>query len=77
MHQHCKVCAEACRRCEQACDEGSYTGPEEMFELVHQMRTRIITSPSFDAERVLGAILFQDTMDRDIGVCRRAITCGR
>jgi fructose-bisphosphate aldolase class I len=39
---------------------------DEMFELVHQMRTRVITSPSFNGERILGAILFEDTMDRDI-----------
>ena len=38
-----------------------------MFDLVHQMRTRIITSPSFDGGRILAAILFEDTMDRDIG----------
>jgi fructose-bisphosphate aldolase class I len=39
---------------------------DEMFELVHQMRTRVITSPGFTGERLLGAILFEDTMDRDI-----------
>jgi fructose-bisphosphate aldolase class I len=39
---------------------------DEMFELVHQMRARVITSPSFTGERILGAILFEDTMDRDI-----------
>src|SRR3974390_2196444 len=39
---------------------------DEMFELVHQMRTRVITSPSFTGDRILGAILFEDTMDRDI-----------
>jgi fructose-bisphosphate aldolase class I len=39
---------------------------DEMFELVHQMRTRVITSPSFTGERILGAILFEDTMERDI-----------
>jgi fructose-bisphosphate aldolase, class I len=39
---------------------------DEMFELVHQMRTRVITSPGFTGERILGAILFEDTMDRDI-----------
>jgi fructose-bisphosphate aldolase class I len=39
---------------------------DEMFELVHQMRTRVITSPSFTGKRILGAILFEDTMDRDI-----------
>jgi len=39
---------------------------DEMFDLVHQMRTRVITNPSFTGERILGAILFEDTMDRDI-----------
>jgi fructose-bisphosphate aldolase, class I len=39
---------------------------DEMFELVHHMRARVITSPSFTGERILGAILFEDTMDRDI-----------
>jgi fructose-bisphosphate aldolase class I len=39
---------------------------DEMFELVHQMRTRVITSPSFTGKRILAAILFEDTMDRDI-----------
>jgi fructose-bisphosphate aldolase, class I len=39
---------------------------DEMFELVHQMRTRVITSPGFSGERILGAILFEDTMDRYI-----------
>ena len=37
-----------------------------MFAIVHQMRTRIITSPSFTGERILAAILFENTMDRDI-----------
>lgn len=46
--------------------EGSYSGEDEMFDLVHQMRTRIITSPSFDADHILGAILFEQTMDREI-----------
>lgn len=46
--------------------EDAYSGDEEMFDLVHQMRTRIITSPSFDGDRVLAAILFEMTMDRDI-----------
>jgi fructose-bisphosphate aldolase, class I len=39
---------------------------DEMFDLVHQMRTRVITSPSFTGERIVGAILFEDTMDRKI-----------
>jgi fructose-bisphosphate aldolase class I len=39
---------------------------DEMFDLVHQMRRRIITSPSFTGERIIGAILFEDTMDREI-----------
>lgn len=46
--------------------EHEYSGDDEMFELVHQMRTRIITSPSFDGNRILAAILFENTMDRDI-----------
>ena len=46
--------------------ENAYSGDEQMFDLVHQMRTRIITSPSFDGNRIIAAILFKDTMDRDI-----------
>ena len=46
--------------------EGAWSNDEEMFALVHQMRTRIITSPSFTGERILGAILFENTMDRNI-----------
>ncbi len=46
--------------------EGAWSNDEEMFALVHQMRTRIIKSPSFTGERILGAILFENTMDRDI-----------
>ena len=44
----------------------AWTDDDEMFDLVHQMRTRVITSPSFTGERILGAILFEDTMDREI-----------
>src|SRR5262249_33429231 len=44
----------------------SWTDDDEMFDLVHQMRTRVITSPSFTGERIIGAILFEDTMDREI-----------
>ncbi|MBA3653447.1 MAG: fructose bisphosphate aldolase [Actinobacteria bacterium] len=47
-------------------DEGEYSGDEEMFAKMHEMRSRIITSPSFNGDRVLGAILFEGTMDRDI-----------
>ena len=46
--------------------EGAWSNDEEMFTLVHQVRTRIITSPSFNGERIIGAILFENTMDRDI-----------
>jgi len=46
--------------------EGAWSNDEEMFALVHQMRTRIITSPSFTGEQILAAILFENTMDRDI-----------
>ena len=46
--------------------ESAWSNEAEMFALVHQMRTRIITSPSFNGERIIGAILFEDTMDRDI-----------
>ena len=46
--------------------EDSWTDEEGMYALVHQMRTRIITSPSFTGQRILGAILFENTMDREI-----------
>ena len=46
--------------------EGSWSNEEEMFAIVHQMRTRIITSSGFNGERIIGAILFENTMDRDI-----------
>ncbi|WP_163528611.1 fructose bisphosphate aldolase [Halobacillus ihumii] len=46
--------------------EDSYSGEDEMFDLVHQMRTRIITSPAFNSDHILGAILFEQTMDREI-----------
>src|SRR6266566_484005 len=46
--------------------EGAWSNEEEMFALVHQMRTRLMTSPSFTGERILAAILFENTMDRDI-----------
>jgi fructose-bisphosphate aldolase class I len=46
--------------------EGAWSNEEEMFAIVHEMRMRIITSPSFTGERILGAILFENTMDRAI-----------
>jgi fructose-bisphosphate aldolase class I len=46
--------------------EDEYSGDEQMFDLVHQMRTRIITSPSFGGDRIVAAILFEMTMDREI-----------
>jgi fructose-bisphosphate aldolase class I len=46
--------------------DGAWANEEEMFALVHQMRTRIITSPAFTGRRILGAILFENTMDRSI-----------
>ncbi|GAB2696849.1 fructose bisphosphate aldolase [Aliiglaciecola aliphaticivorans] len=46
--------------------EDEYNGDEEMFDKVHEMRTRIITSNAFNGKRVLGAILFENTLDRDI-----------
>jgi fructose-bisphosphate aldolase class I len=47
--------------------DSAWSDDAEMFRLVHQMRTRIITSPAFSGERVIGAILFEDTMEREIG----------
>ena len=44
-------------------EEGAWSGDEEMFGLIHQMRTRIITSPAFTGDKVIGAILFERTMD--------------
>ena len=46
--------------------ENAWSNDEEMFTVVHQMRTRIITSPSFNGERIIGAILFENTMEREI-----------
>ncbi len=47
-------------------EEDAYANDEEMFNLVHDMRTRIVTSPAFNGDRILCAILFENTMDRDI-----------
>jgi fructose-bisphosphate aldolase class I len=48
-------------------EESSYTSEAEMFDLVHAMRARIAQAPEFTGDKVLGAILFEMTMDRDIG----------
>ena len=47
-------------------EENEYSNDEEMFNLVHEMRTRIITSPAFNGDKILGAILFEQTMDREV-----------
>ncbi|MGV3128860.1 fructose bisphosphate aldolase [Staphylococcus simulans] len=47
-------------------EENEYSNDDEMFDLVHEMRTRIITSPAFNGDKILGAILFEQTMDREI-----------
>jgi len=47
-------------------EDSAYSSEEEMFDLIHQMRSRIITSPVFTGDRVLAAILFEQTMDREI-----------
>ena len=44
-----------------------YSSDAEMFDLVHAMRTRVLTSPAFDGSRILAAILFEQTMERDVG----------
>ena len=46
--------------------ESAWSGDAAMMDLIHAMRVRIITSPSFNGDRILGAILFEDTMDRDV-----------
>ena len=48
-------------------EENTYSGEQAMMDLVHQMRTRIVTSPVFTGDRIAGAILFEATMDRQFG----------
>ncbi|MFY8237655.1 MAG: class I fructose-bisphosphate aldolase, partial [Ilumatobacteraceae bacterium] len=48
-------------------EESEYSGDEEMFDVMHAMRSRMVQSPAFTGDRVLGAILFEGTMDRQIG----------
>ena len=47
-------------------DESGYANDDEMFDIVHAMRTRIITDPAFKGDRILGTILFQNTLDREV-----------
>ena len=46
--------------------EDAWSNDDEMFAVVHEMRTRIMTSPAFSGDRILGAILFENTMDREV-----------
>jgi fructose-bisphosphate aldolase class I len=48
-------------------EENTYSGEQQMMDLVHQMRSRIVTSPVFTGQRIAGAILFEATMDREFG----------
>jgi fructose-bisphosphate aldolase class I len=48
-------------------EESAYAGDEQMYDLIHEMRSRIVTSRAFDGDRVVGAILFEQTMRRRIG----------
>ena len=52
--------------------ESAYSGDDQMFEKIHEMRTRIITSPAFGGDRILGAILFENTMERQVDGCGTA-----
>ena len=61
---------------EYGIDESRYTSEEGMFDLVHAMRTQVITDPAFDGSHILGAILFEQTMERDMQASRRPGTCG-
>jgi fructose-bisphosphate aldolase class I len=51
---------------EYGIDESRYSSEKEMFDLVHVMRTRVITDPAFDGSRILATILFEQTMERDM-----------
>ena len=46
--------------------EDAWSTDDEMFDVVHEMRTRIMTCPTFNGDRILGAILFENTMDREV-----------
>ena len=51
---------------EYGIDQSRYSNEKEMFDFVHEMRTRVITDPAFDGSRILGTILFEQTMERDM-----------
>ena len=51
---------------EYGVNEDQYSNEDEMFQLVHDMRTRVVTSPSFSPDKILGAILFEQTMDPEL-----------
>ena len=57
--------------------EDQYQDEEEMFKLIHDMRTRIITSPSFSQSHIIGAILFEQTMERLVSGCQPQIIFGK
>jgi fructose-bisphosphate aldolase class I len=57
--------------------ESEYSGEEQMFDLIHAMRSRIIKSPAFTGDKVVGAILFEQTMDRVIDGIPTPPTCGK
>lgn len=58
-------------------EESEYSGDVQMFDMIHAMRSRMITSPAFSGERVLGAILFEGTMDREIAAWEVPRSSGR
>src|SRR6267154_6772440 len=57
--------------------ETAWSSDEEMFTIVHQMRTRIMTSSAFNGQRIIGAILFENTMEREIRATHRRISLER
>ncbi len=57
--------------------ESAYSGDEEMFRLMHEMRVRIITAPAFTGDKVIGAILFERTMDGEAKGKPVPTSCGR
>ena len=58
-----------------SCAQAYTAGEVSMFDMVHQMRSRIIKSPSFTGDKVIGAILFEDTMMREVSVPLKSPIC--